>query len=515
VIPGPHEEPLPRAGLPADDVFPRGELTLAFGLALALRLGYLVGVAHTPLFLHPVVQVSPQHPYAWFLAALSGLTGGDPLLVRLVQIVMDAGSVFLLGAAAHEIWGRRAAVFTAEVAALYGSLIYFSSDLSPATFSFFLVCASLYWCARMARAGARGGILIAGVALALATLFAIEGGIDGVPSAPSVANGYLTNLAWVWNRSKVPCGVMDQAFFAPFLSPMFRLPWLLSLALVGPVALVMAWKERARAPLFVSYLVLVTLALAATPVCDRTRLTVLAAALPLVGRGVDEFLLAFDRVSSETHAWVGATLIRLARSHAMTVAALVAAVLLVNLTPPQRQRPRAGVGWWIVARAHIAAGDHREATKAFDMAERSGMRSSTFYAEWGSLEFEKRLGILADQHLLTAIRLDPGNAAAHEALGDVYRAREDFDLAGQEYAVTAGLIPARAAELFTRSGESYLEANDVERARRMFERALLARPDYEAALAGMERIRNPKPPDRPVPMFEPLERAPRGPASGR
>src|SRR4051812_41349484 len=120
---------------PANDVFPRGELTLACGLALALRLAYLVGLAHTPLFLHPLVQGGPSHPYAWFLAAISGLTGGDPLLLRLVQALLDTGSVFLLGAAAHEIWGRRAAVFTAQAAALYGPLIFFASELSPATFS--------------------------------------------------------------------------------------------------------------------------------------------------------------------------------------------------------------------------------------------------------------------------------------------------------------------------------------------------------------------------------------------
>lgn len=495
--------------LPADDVFPRGELYLACGLALTLRLGYLVGVAHSPFFFHPVVQSSASHPYAWFLAALNGLLGGDPLLVRLVQILLDAGSVFLLGATAHEIWGRRAAVFTAQVAALYGSLIYFTSDLSPATFSFALVCGSLYWCARMARMASRGGILISGVALALAVVILVQGGAEGAgpvaASAGTAGRSYLLNLAWVWNRHKVPCGGMDQAFFAPFLSPIFRLPWLLSFVLVGPIALVTAWKERRRAPLLGGYLLCVTLALAATPVCDRTRLALLPAALPLVGRGVDEFLLAFDEASARAGAWLGGALAEVARKHGGILIALVLAAAFVNVPPAQRPRPSAGLGWWIVARAYLQAENPREAQAAFDRAERSGFRTSAFYAEWGRLEYEKRIGILAAQHLLTAIQLDPGNGPAHESLGDVYATREDFDLAAQEYAVAAGLFPARAAELDTRAGEAYLDGKNPERARAMFQKALRETPGYEAAQAGLTKIQNPPPASRPVKMFEPLE----------
>ena len=493
------EAPVRPRPWPADDVFPRGELYLACGLALTLRLGYLVGVAHSPLFLHPVVQADARHPYAWFLAALNGVTGGDPLLVRLVQILLDAGSVFLLGATAHELWGRRAAVFTAQVAALYGSLIYFTSDLSPATFSFALVCGSFYWCARMAKRGSRGGILISGVALALAAMILVQGGAEGGPSA-----SYLSNLAWVWNRHKVPCGEMDQSFFAPFLSPIFRLPWLLSFALVGPIALVTAWKERRRAPLLGGYLFAVTLALAATPVCDRTRLALLPAALPLVGRGVDEFLLAFDEASARAGAWLGGALAEVARRHGGILIALLVAVAFVNVPPAQRPKPSAGLGWWIVARAYLRAENPREAQAAFDRAERSGLRTSAFYAEWGKLEFEKRLGILAAQHLLTAIQLDPRNGSAHESLGDVYTTQEEFDLAAQEYAVAAGLIPARAAELDTRSGEGYLDGKNPERARAMFEKALRESPGYAAAQAGLAKIQNPKPASRPVKMFEPV-----------
>ena len=488
---------------PAADVFPRGELLLACGLALALRLGYLVGVAQSPLFFHPVVQTPAQHPYTWFLSGLTVLTGGDPLLVRLVQILLDAGSVFLLGATAHELWGRRAAAFTAQAAALYGALIYFSSDLSPATFSFFLVCAALYWCARMARAHAHGGVVIAGTALAFSVLILVQGGSDGnVGSVAPSAGGYLTNLTWVWNRQKVPCGVLDQGFFAPYLSPIFRLPWLLSLALVGPIAIVTAWKERRRAPLILGYLVCVSLVLAATPVCDRTRLAILAGALPLTGRAVDELLESFQ----------GHSIGHVVRRYSGTAIALLLAAVVVNVPPPHRQRPRAAVGWWVVARAYVQAENYREAQHAFSEAERSGIHSSAFYAEWGRLENERRIGVLASQHLLTAIQLDPGNAAAHEALGDVYVAQENFDLAGQEYSVAAGLLPARAAELHTRAGEAYAQAGNPDRGREMYRQALRESPDYEAARAGLDRLEHPSAPSTPAKMFEPLGVSP---SSGR
>jgi len=485
---------------PADDVFPRGELYLACGLALALRLAYLVGVAESPLFLHPVIQGSTQHPYTWFLAALSGLTGNDPLAMRVAQALLDTASVFLLGAAAHEIWGRRAAVFTAEVAALYGPLIYFAGDLSPATFSFFLVSASLYWCARMAKTGSRGGVAIAGTALAFATVIAFQAG----PSHGHPSTSYLRGLVLAWNRRELPCDGMDQAFFAPFHSAIFRLPWLLPFALIGPIALVTAWKERRRAPLLLGYLGCVTLALAATPVCDRTRLTLLAGALPLAGRGVDQFLLAFDKAAAARSRLLAA-LAEVARAHGRTLIALGLCGVFVAAPYPHLQRPRAGEGWRTVAQGYLVAQNPRAAQQAYDQAERSGLKTSAFYAEWGKLEYEKRLGILAAQHLLTAIQLDPRNGAAHESLGDVYRTREDFDLAGQEYAVAAGLIPDRAAELDTRSGESYLEGKNPERARAMFERALRESPGYEAARSGLEQIRNPAPASRPVRMFEPLQ----------
>jgi tetratricopeptide (TPR) repeat protein len=223
---------------------------------------------------------------------------------------------------------------------------------------------------------------------------------------------------------------------------------------------------------------------------------------------VDEFLLAFDEASARAGAWLGAALMEVARKHGGILIALGLAAAFVNVPPAQHPRPPAGMGWWIVARAYLQAENPREAEATFDRAERTGFGTSAFYAEWGRLEYEKRTGILAAQHLLTAIQLDPGNGPAHETLGDVYATREDFEPAGQEYAVAAGLIPSRAAELDTRAGEAYLDGKSPERARAMFEKALRESPGYAAAQAGLDKIQSPPPASRPVKMFEPLQDTP-------
>jgi tetratricopeptide (TPR) repeat protein len=490
------------AGFDRGNAFPRGEILLACGLALALRLTYLVGVAQGPLFLHPVIENPGGPSVAWLFAAISALTGNDPLVLRVAQALLGTCSVFLLAATAYEVWGRRAAVATAEVAALYGPLVYFASDLSPATLSFFLVTASLYMCARAARLRVRPGILIGGFALGLATMVAIAAGAGGAAGSHRLLH-LASNVALAWNWREPPCGAVDQSFFASFSSPIFRLPWLPSFALVGPIAFVTAWSERRRAPLLVGYLLLATLAIAGTQVCDRTRLVLLAAAIPLAGQGIDRLFAALSRAAANARSWPGA-LLQAARAHGGTLVLFGGAAAFVVAPSPDYPRPQPGTGWVAVARAYEDAGNPRAAQGAYISAEKSGMRSADFYADWGRLEFEKRLGILADQHLLTAIGLDPGNAKAHETLGEVYDDRESFAQAGQEYALAAGLLPKRAAELYTRAGGAYEEGKDPGRASEMFRVALRVEPGYPAAEAGLERIRNPVPRPKPVKMFAPL-----------
>jgi len=142
-----------------------------------------------------------------------------------------------------------------------------------------------------------------------------------------------------------------------------------------------------------------------------------------------------------------------------------------------------------LARAHEAAGDLVAARDAYASAERSGMRTADLYSSWGRVEQMSGLGIQAEQHLLTAINLDPGYGAAHETLGNVYFERGSYVQAAQEYAIAAGIYPARAAELWTHAGEALEEEGNRDRAAEMFERALRALPGYAAAEAGLERMR--------------------------
>ncbi|TMQ56568.1 MAG: hypothetical protein E6K75_08325 [Candidatus Eisenbacteria bacterium] len=459
------------AAPPGAERFPRGELLLACALALILRLLYLAGAAKSPLFTHPALE-----------------EGFVLHLPRLVQCLLDVGSVFFLGATAWELWGRRPAILTAEIAALYGPLIYFQAEPGAATPGFFLIASFLYLTMRAARSGSAGRSASLGFLLAVATALALAcagAGAAGAGHASSASGAgiaahaplrFLENALLAWNRREVPCG-MDQRFLAAHNSPMFRLPWLLSFAFVGPIALVAAWAERRRVPLLTGYLVVVTLAIAAAQVCDRTRLPLLAAAIPLAGIGIDRFLAAFARAARKTRVWPAAALLEVACAHGRTLIAL-----------------------------GLRAGDAAAALRAYAEAEREGLRSAELYAAWGALEQSVRQGVEGEKHLLLAINLDPGNAPAHMALGDIYLERESFAQAAQEYGITAELVPARAAEFCVRAGEAYEGGRDLQRAVSMYERALRIRPGYEPARRGLEGIGKGGSPEPPVKMFPPLVR---------
>ncbi|HYR52851.1 MAG TPA: tetratricopeptide repeat protein [Candidatus Dormibacteraeota bacterium] len=479
-------EPELPAASPGWEPFPRGELLLACALALILRLLYLAGAVKSPLFAHASLAAHAVH------------------VPRLIQALLDVASVFLLGAAAHVMWGRRAGILTAEIAALYGPLLYFQAEPLPVTPGFFLIALFFYLAARADRSGSNARRVAAGVLLALATFLALRwnGAGAGVEHSPL---RFLENLILAWNRREVPCGV-DQRFLAAHNSPMFRQPLLLSFAFVGPIALVVAWKERRRAPLLGSYLSFVTLAIASIGVCDRTRLPLLAGALPLAGRGIDRLLAALARESEGIRTSPAAALGELARVHARTLVALGCAVLLVTAPFPGIQRTKSGEGWAALGRAYEESGDEVQSLRAYAEAERQGLRSADTYASWGTLEQRLRLGGEAEKHLLLAVGLDPGNAAAHLALADVYLDRGTLAQAAQEYEVSAGLVPARAAELYVQAGEAYEEARDLDRAASMFRRALDKRPGYEPARRGLERVRKGSPPEPPVKMFPPLAR---------
>jgi Flp pilus assembly protein TadD len=80
-----------------------------------------------------------------------------------------------------------------------------------------------------------------------------------------------------------------------------------------------------------------------------------------------------------------------------------------------------------------------------------------------------------------AIRLDPANAVAVGARGDVYLVRKDYDRALAAYTKAASLDPHNALVVIGR-GMAYLGNGDVDRAMADFEQAIRLQPASAAGL---------------------------------
>lgn len=510
------------------------------GLALTIRLIYLVGVARDPLS-HESGAIVPS------IAGAGLFAEPHPLALRLAQALLDSGTTLLLGAVAGQIWGSSAGLMAATLAALYGPLVYFSGEPVPAARELLLVSASLYFTLRGAKRGSRLALALAGLSLSLGALtrpilllFALiaavwlsarrvraggitaylacgaappllvlalasrTGGVAGPGAGAEWAEGaldFLRNVALAWNRRELP-GRQDQQFFAPFHSWLFRLPWLVSFWFVAPVAVVTAWLERRQAALLVSFLAFATAATALRTVSDESRLLLAAGILPLAGRGIERFVAAVSRIAPERG--LKAAIAGITGGRARVPVALALALALVVVPFAGIQRTQAGPSWLRLAQAYERAGESASAAAAYAAAERTGWKSPELYASWGSFERSQGLGTRAEQHLILAISLAPGHARPHEELAELYEEGGIFPFAAQEYAVAAGLDRRRSAELFTDAGNSYDEAGDSDRARMMFRRALEARPGYGPAQEGLDRLDRPRIEPRAAPVFPPL-----------
>ena len=541
----------------------RGELLVAGALALVLRLIYLSGATHNPLFTH--LELDPRlndtlgwgiarglNPepgpffraplYGYFLAGAYSIFGHNLFYPRLLQALMGTGTAILLGATASRLWGRRAGTFAAVVAALYGPLIYFEGELVSVSLEVFLTAASIYFtvCAGWDRS--RRPLVLAGLALsasavarptvlpfalvaiawllsrrlpprrvaayAVAVAFlpllvtswnglvgkdwvsaASQGGIERPARiASQAAAPFARRLALTWNRRELP-GDQDQQFFAPFNSWLFRRPWLLGFWFLAPIAFVTAYTERRTAALLGGYLVCATLVAAAFFVCDRFRLPLVVAMIPLAGAGIDRFATAFGKAAMRGRGWPAATLANVACSHGRTLVAIGLATVFVTAPFPSLQRTESGTSWFRLARAHEAAGELNLAGAAYQAAELEGMRSADFYNNWGLFEMKRRLGIHAQQHLLKAVMLDPKHGPAHENLAELYTDRDEWGLAAQEYAAAAELIPERAAELYTNAGALYARIDREDTAVEMYEKALANRPGFTPAEERLMQLR--------------------------
>jgi Flp pilus assembly protein TadD len=109
--------------------------------------------------------VSPL--YIYFLAVVFALTGADPLHARVVQIGLGAASVLLVAGAARRLYGERASVLAAALAAVTGVLVFAEILLLQSALDPFLAALALNLLARALVSGSSRGHALAGIAFGL------------------------------------------------------------------------------------------------------------------------------------------------------------------------------------------------------------------------------------------------------------------------------------------------------------------------------------------------------------
>lgn len=172
--------------------FPWRDCVVFFGLALALRLVFLIEFSHGLLFAHPVVDMAYHHEWAQHLAAgesfyegpffraplyplflglVYAVFGDGPWAVRVIQILLGAMSVVLTFLVAFELFGRRTARLAGVVAALYGTLIFYDAQLLAPPLFIFLVMLGLWALVRVLKDdGSQRWPVVCGLALGLASI---------------------------------------------------------------------------------------------------------------------------------------------------------------------------------------------------------------------------------------------------------------------------------------------------------------------------------------------------------
>ncbi len=117
---------------------------------------------------HAYFHSSPLYPFV--LAGLLRAFAGSLAAVRFAQAVIGTASVFLIAMLARAAVGRRAAVATAYLAAMYIPFIFFESEVLEITLVIALVTAMLLVLARRRPSAGPVSALVAGVLLGLASL---------------------------------------------------------------------------------------------------------------------------------------------------------------------------------------------------------------------------------------------------------------------------------------------------------------------------------------------------------
>jgi 4-amino-4-deoxy-L-arabinose transferase-like glycosyltransferase len=287
---------------------------------------------------------------------------------------------------------------------------------------------------------------------------------------------YAKKIAMIWNRRELP-NTQDQAFFAPFHSWLFRGPWLLGFAWLAPIALAAAWFERRRATPLLLFAGSLTAVTAAFFVCDRFRLPLVVAVVPLAAQGL---LAAWDwRKSGGRPA---------GRATALAAGAVLGAALLVWVPFPRWQRVEEGMSWFRLAVAYGERRDVARANHAYAEAERAGLATPELFNNGGLLALRSGDLDTAEKRFTRAIQLEPGHGPALANMAEVMVRREKWPQAAQFYRYAAAAIPEQSAELWTNAGAIHQRAGHLGEARRDYEQALAARPGFPPAAEGLRSL---------------------------
>ncbi len=135
------------------------QLLIVIGLALVVRIIYLIELSNHPGFTVPMVDEkwhwlwahdilknsfwgdtawfrAPLYPY--FLAFLSAITGGSIFFSKFLQLLVTGGSAFFIYRIAHHLFGNREAFIAGIMYACYGTLVFYETMfLIPVVFLFF------------------------------------------------------------------------------------------------------------------------------------------------------------------------------------------------------------------------------------------------------------------------------------------------------------------------------------------------------------------------------------------
>ena len=171
---------------PALQTLGTGSSLFLFLFALVFRLIYVIQSLDNPLFGVPVVDAASYAKWAhkmvdgiwlWdsvgnylpiypaFLAVQQVIFGTSPLVNKILQSIMGAGTAVLLAQIAARTWQRQVGLITGYLIATYWMLVVFESEKFAETFSIFFFSLAL-WCL-IRRSHRYWALLAAGVSFAL------------------------------------------------------------------------------------------------------------------------------------------------------------------------------------------------------------------------------------------------------------------------------------------------------------------------------------------------------------